>query len=223
MTSQTEIAASKPVANGATASFICGLLSFTPAWILAAIPAIILGHQARRAIRVQPNALLGARRSLTGLILGYLSILVVPIAAIGLLVAVGMMTGYSTKNGSAKMTSDSLVTALNAYVAEYQQFPSTSKNNPVRDEELPNRQVADALTNVNAAGNPGKVLFFQGTPLSGGMLIDPWGNAYHFAIDRDGDGKVDIIGMSVNKPIIVWSDGVNGEDDRGTGDDVRSW
>jgi len=214
----------KPVATGATASLVCGILAFTPAWLLSGIPAVILGHRARKAIRTQPDVLRGSSRALAGIILGYLSVLApMTLIVLGLMLGAIPAIKLAARKTEASQTSSAVVVAISAYAAEYHHPPGTSTGDPARDEELDNLEVMDALTNVTSTANPRKVLFFDTPKLSGGMLIDPWGNRYHIAVDRDGDGKVDVIGMRVNKSVIVWSDGENGEDDRGVGDDVRSW
>jgi hypothetical protein len=52
-----------------------GFLSLISAWIFTAIPAVICGHVARSVIRKSRGELAGEGRALTGLILGYLAIL----------------------------------------------------------------------------------------------------------------------------------------------------
>jgi hypothetical protein len=216
-----------PVARGATASLVCGMLAYTPAWILAGIPAIVLGHRARKAIRARPDSFRGSDRSLLGLILGYSSIAATPVIA----VALGLMAGavpaikVAAKKTEATQMSFALVVALGAYVTEYQRLPSAPTGNPTQDGELDNHAVLDVLRSLNSERNPRKVVFFEARAqaFSNGVLTDPWGRPYHIAVDMDGDGKIVVGGMSVNKPIAVWSDGPNGIDERGGGDDAKNW
>lgn len=54
------------------------------------------------------------------------------------------------------------------------------------------------------------------------FLVDPWGNPYHISIaDKNG---VNVVGKHmVTSPVAVWSFGVNGVNEYGDGDDIRSW
>jgi type II secretory pathway pseudopilin PulG len=66
----------------AIGSLVCGILSITCFWILAGIPAIILGHVSRSAIRKSMGRLKGEGMALTGLILGYISVALLPLILI---------------------------------------------------------------------------------------------------------------------------------------------
>ena len=66
----------------AIVSLICGVLSMTPFWILAGIPAIILGHISRSSIRKSMGRLKGEGMALAGLILGYISVALLPVVLI---------------------------------------------------------------------------------------------------------------------------------------------
>ena len=66
----------------AIGSLICGVLSMTPFWILAGIPAIILGHISRSSIRKSMGRLKGEGMALAGLILGYISVALLPVVLI---------------------------------------------------------------------------------------------------------------------------------------------
>jgi hypothetical protein len=74
---------SQPLArrtNGmAVGSMVCGLCQ-VPFWFLAGIPAIVLGHAARRQIRETGEA--GAGMALAGLIMGYLGVFVLLMAIV---------------------------------------------------------------------------------------------------------------------------------------------
>ena len=77
-----------PPVSGATsglaiASLVCGILSVTFLPFLAAIPAIVCGHMAQGQIRRAAGALRGGGLALAGLIIGYLSfVLIIPMIAI---------------------------------------------------------------------------------------------------------------------------------------------
>jgi hypothetical protein len=85
-------AVAKPANSLAVASMVLGLA--TPLFGLTAIPAVILGHKARRQIRYTGER--GSGMALTGLIIGW--------AAIGLfvlLVTVGILAAIASTGGSS--------------------------------------------------------------------------------------------------------------------------
>lgn len=65
----------------AIASLVCGICVFLLGPI-AGIPAVITGHIARAKIRKSEGAISGSGMALTGLILGYASIIVVMLAVL---------------------------------------------------------------------------------------------------------------------------------------------
>jgi type II secretory pathway pseudopilin PulG len=68
--------------GGAIASMVLGIASFVLCLsFLAGIPAIILGHISRSKIKKSTGRLQGDGMALTGLILGYISLLFIPIIA----------------------------------------------------------------------------------------------------------------------------------------------
>jgi Domain of unknown function (DUF4190)/GYF domain 2 len=78
---QPALARSRPPGNGlATASVVLGVVSFFGCSILSGIPAIVTGHIARnRAVKFGQTR--NASMALSGLIMGYISIALVPIMA----------------------------------------------------------------------------------------------------------------------------------------------
>jgi uncharacterized protein DUF1707/uncharacterized protein DUF4190 len=89
----------KPANSMAVASMVLGLA--TPLFGLTAIPAVILGHKARRQIRYTGER--GNGMALTGLVIGW--------AAIGLfvlLVTVGILAAIASTGGSSITTTPSL-------------------------------------------------------------------------------------------------------------------
>src|SRR5262245_36481585 len=65
--------AAPPTDGKATASLVLGILSWMGPGIVAGVPAIILGHMSRSAIRKSMGRLKGDGMALAGLILGYAS------------------------------------------------------------------------------------------------------------------------------------------------------
>ena len=77
--------------NGmAIAAMICGIAQFFGFWLLGTIPAVVLGHIARRQIRQTGEQ--GAGMALAGLILGYVGLALSAIAVILLVVIVAAGT-----------------------------------------------------------------------------------------------------------------------------------
>ena len=73
--------------------------------------------------------------------------------------------------------------------------------------------------------NPEHVIFFSLSEenLKIGLFCDPWHNPYHIKI-VDGTNSVIKIGTNIiNDRIAIWSDGQNGVNEYGEGDDVCSW
>jgi peptidyl-prolyl cis-trans isomerase B (cyclophilin B) len=65
---------------------ICGVVQFFGFWLLGTIPAIVLGHMARR--QIQQRGEQGAGLALTGLILGYAGLALTVIVVIIIVIAV---------------------------------------------------------------------------------------------------------------------------------------
>ncbi len=75
-----------PKTNGlAIAALICGIAQFLGFWLLGTIPAIVLGHIARKQIRQRNEQ--GAGLALAGLILGYVGIALTVIVVIIIIIA----------------------------------------------------------------------------------------------------------------------------------------
>lgn len=72
-----------PQSSGmALASLICGIAAFILLPILAAVPAIILGHIALSRIRRDPFGFGGRGQAVAGLVLGYVNLALIPFIAI---------------------------------------------------------------------------------------------------------------------------------------------
>jgi len=105
----------------AIASLILGMLSIFPLWILAGIPAVILGHLSRKSIRESMGRLKGDGMAMAGLIMGYLSmastpiVLIIAAIAIPSLLRARMMANESTAVRDVRM----IVTAEVVYNETY--------------------------------------------------------------------------------------------------------
>lgn len=105
----------------------------------------------------------------------------------------------SAKRAQARNDVSQLASAVKSYLLEYGRLPETGN------------EVA-ALTGANPKG----IIFFEarqaaGNPprsgLSGGELLDPWGNPYAFTLDDDYNNKVDYDGEEYTTTVVVASQG----------------
>ena len=87
-------------------SLVCGILSITCFWILTGIPAIILGHLSRSSIRNSMGRLKGEGMALVGLILGYISVLLIPVLLILASIAIpGLLRARQAANETAAVAN----------------------------------------------------------------------------------------------------------------------
>jgi len=118
----TRYAVAKPANSMAVASMVLGLA--TPLFGLTAIPAVILGHKARRQIRYTGER--GNGMAMTGLVIGW--------AAIGLfvlLVTGAILAGIASTGGTSYTTVPSYGQARIQAVPDYQPYgPSVQRADP---------------------------------------------------------------------------------------------
>lgn len=108
----------------AIASVICGPLGFLTAG-LSGIAAVITGHMALAAIKRSGGMLTGTGMSITGLVTGYLSMLIVPIAFLaGLAAPVILKQRQAADRVEATNNVKILNLALIDFDNEYGGFPS---------------------------------------------------------------------------------------------------
>ena len=90
----------------------------------------------------------------------------------------------------------------------------------------------DAMTNVDLEVNSESFLRALSTSNELGRIYivgrrtpfcDPWGHSYRFCLDYDGNRRIQVGGTSVRGLIAIWSDGPNGINEWGKGDDICSW
>jgi hypothetical protein len=189
---------------------------------LTGIPAIICGHVARGRIARSNGTLGGGSQAITGIILGWLSLVLWAVAAF-VIVRVGSKQVSALMGKGAPMAveaaQDKLQTALQAYRADFSQLPSLPATNGEQVD-------LKALIRVLEGGNAKGASYYQ----SGGngvevnkLPADTWLQHVNVAIDLDGDGQVTIGDKKVSGVCAVWSSGPNKRNDLGTGDDVTSW
>lgn len=115
----------KPKVSGlAIASLVCGLLGFLTAG-LSGIAAVITGHMAISAINKSGGALAGRGMSIAGLITGYLTVLIIPVAVLaGLALPVIMKSKMKAERAESMSNHRQIGLALFAFEEEYGTFPS---------------------------------------------------------------------------------------------------
>jgi type II secretory pathway pseudopilin PulG len=87
-------------------SLVLGVLSVTCLWILAGIPAIVLGHISRSAIRSSMGRLKGEGMALAGLVLGYVSVALLPVVLIVATIAIpSLLRARQAANESAAVAN----------------------------------------------------------------------------------------------------------------------
>jgi type IV pilus assembly protein PilA len=105
--------------GGAIASMVLGIASFVLCLsFLAGIPAIILGHISRSKIRKNMGRLQGDGMALTGLILGYISLLFIPLIA-AIAIPNLLRARVSANEAAAAATVRSINTAQITYSTQY--------------------------------------------------------------------------------------------------------
>jgi len=108
-------AAVRPTAGGATASMICGIIGllFCP----LALVAVIMGHSAQGKIKRANGALAGEGQALTGVITGYIGMVLWALMAIPIMAAI-LVPAVSKTVSDAKLT-EMKSNGKNMYVATF--------------------------------------------------------------------------------------------------------
>jgi hypothetical protein len=215
------IPASPPRTDGlATTSFVLGLLAlFCVLGPFAGIPAIICGHIAGRRVTVSGGTISGRGLALAGFILGCVGTLVWTAAGYaiykkvrGPLAKVGSVVDQ-VKEGAWVAE---VATRVRTYRTEVGGWPTKQS---IGAEELDAASVLAAFQSRENAGQP-----IPAERIKDGRLVDRWKHPLHIAADLDGNGHVAIgTGEVEDMRVLVWSDGPDGKNDYGEGDDIRSW
>jgi len=97
-------------------SLILGIFAIVPFSVFAGIPAVILGHLAQRDIRNSQGTRTGSGMAMTGVVLGYLSmVILVAVIALPNLMRARMEGGESTPVGSLRTINTAEVTYTTMY------------------------------------------------------------------------------------------------------------
>lgn len=114
--------AGQPQTDGkAVGSLILGILAIFPFGFLAGIPAVILGHLSRKSVRESLGRLQGEGMALAGLIMGYVSVVAIPMILIIAAIAIpSLLRSRMLANESAAATTvRTLNTSQFAYADKY--------------------------------------------------------------------------------------------------------
>ena len=129
--------------------------------------------------------------------------LLVVIAVIAILAGLGFgaVQGAlkSAKRAQARNDVNQIAAAVKSYLLEYGRLPEAGSEIAALTGENPKGIIF--FEAKNAAGDPPK------NGLSGGELLDPWGNPYEFILDEDYDNKVDYEGEEFLTTVVVASEG----------------
>jgi type IV pilus assembly protein PilA len=113
-----------PTSGKAIASLICGIFTI---FLPASIAAVILGHMAHSEIRKSAGRIGGQGIATTGLVLGYLGLMVLPIMIIAAIAIPNLLRARIAANEASAVGSlRTIETAAISYGSEYENgFPSS--------------------------------------------------------------------------------------------------
>ena len=175
--------------------------------------------------------------------------LLVVITIIGILAAMVFPVANGVlrkaRKSQAQHTAMQLKQAITTYFTEYSRYPVKTSGGGAGDVQiLSDRGLMDVLLgsdNETGKGglNPRKISFFSGRKAKGGKggvklsgngggeLFDPWGEYYRLILDTNRNDRVRDPSEggqeSIPQSVIVWSSGIDTEDEEGNGDDVVTW
>lgn len=197
---------------------------------LTSIPAIICGHLSHGRIRKSAGSLTGQGLAIAGFVLGYISLVVMP-----LLIVAGFTAGNAAivmaKKVTALAQATAIESAVNHFHTEYGAMPSTIKTaDTTKDVSL-----VKTLHGDDPTLNPRNVRFLsvrEARSHKNGLdpvtfkMFDPWGRGYQVILDTQ--SKEDVVvkrGARTEKlsgrRVAVYSLGEDGVS--GTADDVMTW
>jgi type IV pilus assembly protein PilA len=107
-------------------SFLLGALSIVPLSIFAGVPAVVLGHLSRVSVRKSQGRLKGSGLALAGLIMGYVSLALLPVVLFTGIAIPRLFRGQIAANeASAVNTLRSINYAATTYRTEHNAYPAT--------------------------------------------------------------------------------------------------
>ena len=118
------------------------------------------------------------------------------------------------RKSEARVEIESLHRAALVYVIRLGRVPLVTEPGPDRPVEF--------LAMMSLLSSTNELVY----PLIASNAIgraDPWGRTYHVWVDADSNGSVDLPHERLLDRVAIWSVGRNGVNEKGRGDDVRSW
>lgn len=132
-------------------------------------------------------------------------------------------SGVIIDRGVSRLQRDvsALTSAIRKYKADTGHFPKVPT---LSSGELDNGSLIAILTGTST-NPPQTIAYLNVAPslLLNGNFVDPWKHPYHVIINDDGSGELRIQNKVISTDVAVWSDGRNGVNEFGDGDDVRGW
>ena len=129
------------------------------------------------------------------------------------------------RNAKARFTSRAIVVAIKAFHADYRRYPlqaSSAHDHAYNDDQR-------ALTSI-LTGNPGftnenprKIMYMDRDWSPNGTFVDGWHRPFHVVADWNMNGELLIGKGSITNTVVAWSNGKNGVNEFGEGDDIASW
>ncbi len=130
---------------------------------------------------------------------------------------------------------DSLSNAIINYLKHYKQLPIVDKDSDKQYGLFPvlhgcKTDFGVPFHPLAAEFNPDMINFVEA--FGNSMPTDPWGNPYNIYLDRDKDGVIEIRHetatneeriIRINRSVAIWSNGPDGINSWGDGDDITSW
>lgn len=114
--------------------------------------------------------------------------------------------------------------AVESFVFEYHRYPLQANTNSDHLYFADHQQLMDSLMGERPSSNDNpRGIVFPDIRFASDKILDPWQHSYNVKADWDGDGKLRIGSTNIATPVAVWSNGPNGENEFGLGDDVTSW
>jgi type II secretory pathway pseudopilin PulG len=205
---------------------IGGIMGFF-IFLMPPLLAITLGHQALRTIRKSDGALTGRGMGWTGLILGYLGLVMLA----GTVTAVKYFTRKREQNSNDRHNILLIEMAVDSYYEEYGKLPTemdfinTSKDNTL----------AKTLLGIDTLRNTKSIRFLtiketktnkNGLDPTSSLIFDAWGRGYLFIPDTGGKKEI-IFNRGMRKETVryqrvaIYGQGEDGIP--GTKDDVQNW
>ncbi len=188
-----------------------------------------MGHIARRKIKDSDGQLKGGGMALTGLIIGYFSLL--PILLIPLLLPALSSAKEAARKASAKNDMTQIVIAVKSFYTDYGIYPVAQISQSTGDITFgdgtsDNKVLINVLRAVEQdhSINTRQMTYIDlpqvrnlTEPRSGidadGNFYDPWGHQYIIRIDSGYSGKIKTPDdQQLDTGVIVWSLGRDGKD-----------